>query len=121
MDPSSYYTLTVYVVKLLLDNFHYQEAESLLFELKKRNQEVQSIPDEIEIEILRGRCYPTQADKERAFQHLFKADRYMIALGERIEPERLKELQIEYLASLRELQIAGKELMYAHGNIIRTL
>jgi len=47
------------VVKLLLDNFHYKEAETLLFELKKRNQEVQSIPDEIEIEILRGRCYPT--------------------------------------------------------------
>ncbi len=52
---------------------------------------------------------------------MFKADRYMIALGERIEPERLKDLQIEYLASLRELQIAGKELMYAHGNIIRML
>ena len=83
--------------------------------------ENQSIADEIEIEILRGRCYPSQANKERSFQHLFKADRYLIALEDLIEPVRLKQLKIEYLASLRELQTAGKELNFAHGSIIRTL
>jgi hypothetical protein len=51
---------------------------------------------------------------ERAFQHLFKADRYMKSLEHMIEPERITSLKIEYLGALRDIQISRKELLFAH-------
>ena len=109
------------LVQFYLDTFNYREAELLLNEMKIINRkEVKSHQNEIEIEILRAKCFPKMSDKERALQQLYKADRYLEMLNLK-DNDWLTKVKKEWNNIKREVSIASKELVFAHRLTVKIM